>query len=290
LVTDCGHTAQPLDAGYGRFFAESFACIESWVPTRENLVRSREIAMGRGPDAVLYQFPERLHYDVYFRLDKDWILKKRWAKLPKASQSILPVIAAHCSPKGHAYPSQNTIAALSGLSEKEVRIGLKGLDKFPGFAQAWYVTLLGNWGKRYRLRMPRARDENRYIRIYRCIFDGGNWQALTRVGRALYPVLRLIAAESPPVPEDGGQQNPDGEVCTPVVASLVEYAGISRPSVYRALEDLERNWLVKYLRPAKGGGDTWKVYSVPPQFYPPATLNQALAKKFGWLLKRATGK
>ena len=225
----------------------------------------------------LYRFPDRLRYENYFRFDKKWIEDLSWAGLPKASQAVLPVIAAHCNWRGHARPGEVTIAALSGLSVKGVQYGLKGLGTFRGLVTRRYGQLQNRGPRSYRVRMPPSREKDRYFPIYKVVFEGGNWQALSRSGRALYPVLRWVAdAQGTSAARTGKAW----DECMPVPSHLAKYAGISRPSAYAGLEDLARKGLAEPPEDDRGTG-RWKIYLLPVRRYDPEVLSGMVALKFG---------
>ena len=81
----------------------------------------------------MFQFEELINRGLFFRFDKKWVEHMNWAALPKPSKGILPVIASHCNETGESFPSEETIAGLSGWTEKKVREGIQGLVGFPGF-------------------------------------------------------------------------------------------------------------------------------------------------------------
>ena len=57
--------------------------------------------------------------------------------------------------QGEAFPSEQTIAILSGLTDKVVREGIRGLDGFPGFSFEQYVTRRGRRSNKFQLEMLR---------------------------------------------------------------------------------------------------------------------------------------
>ena len=92
----------------------------------------------------------KIDLDHFFRFDKRWIESMNWARLPKSSKSILPVIGMHCNEKGLSFPGERTIAILAGLTEKTVREGIRGLKGFPGFEISHFATENGKRAKNFQ--------------------------------------------------------------------------------------------------------------------------------------------
>jgi hypothetical protein len=81
----------------------------------------------------MYKFKDEINYTNFFKFDKELVRSGKWANLRKASKSVYPVILVHCNARGTAFPGQETIAILSGRTEKTVREGIKGLEGFHDF-------------------------------------------------------------------------------------------------------------------------------------------------------------
>jgi hypothetical protein len=126
---------------------------------------------------------------VFFRFDKEWIKNRHWAMLPKAAQAVLPVIAAHCNEVGESFPSEMTIAVMSGLREKAARAGIAALADLPGFRVSPYITNRGRRSKKFKIDFP-PEEHNRSFFFYKHVIEGGNWRLLKPVSQALYPVMR----------------------------------------------------------------------------------------------------
>jgi hypothetical protein len=242
----------------------------------------------------MYRFHERIDHVQFFRFDKRWIESLNWARLPKSSKSILPVIGIHCNGKGLSFPGETTIAIFAGLTEKTVREGLQGLKGFPGFEISHCTTENGRRAKKYRLALPPKNEKGRSFFFHRCIMEGGNWRELKPISHALYPVMRYFAkfdeftylegepeAEHAPTDEEFKDLFKDRkwDVCETGISNLAKFAGISRPSVYEALKDLEKHWLIESLGRNYEGWLTWKVFLRPKRYYSREYLNNQVAKK-----------
>jgi hypothetical protein len=120
----------------------------------------------------IYEFKDELT-NTFFRFAKNLVREKFWANLPPSSKAIYPVIGVHCDAEGLAYPSQNTIAILSGRTANTVREGIKGLEFFPGFKAKPYVTSTGQRAYRYHIQPPPTKTRSTLL------FSQGNhhrWQ------------------------------------------------------------------------------------------------------------------
>jgi len=79
----------------------------------------------------MYQFKEELDRDVYFMFDKKLVENRNWSMLLSAARVIFPVIASYANGNGEAFPEEETIAILSGITQKTVRGGVENLEGFP---------------------------------------------------------------------------------------------------------------------------------------------------------------
>lgn len=219
-----------------------------------------------------------------------------WASIPKSSKAILPVIAAHCDDKGESFPSERTLAILSGRSDKTVREGIQGLIGFPGFSVENYITKRGRRAKRFIMTFPPEREEGRSFFFYKYLIEGGNWRLLKPVSQALYPVMRYFAYFDEEVylaNEEGAEDEYDPmefkefykarkwECCEAETTILAKYSHITRPSVYEALRDLGKYFLVEKMGKSDEGVDQWKVFIRPPTYYKRDFLNMEVARTYG---------
>lgn len=254
----------------------------------------------------MYQFKERINVDNFFKFDRKWIENMNWARLPKASKAVLPVIAAHSNEAGVSFPGERTISILCGLSDKVTRRGIQGLIGFPGFHVDYYVTKQGRRSKKFTIEFPPEYEKGRSFFFRKSVIEGGNWQKLKPVSQALYPVMRYfanfdkdlyskleeIAEESFDTDEfEESYKNRRWDVCKAEIDMLAEFAGISRPSVYEALKDLEDCFLIQEEGYDDEGAKRWIVFIIPPKFYRRDFLNKAVMKKYAHesKCKKSTG-
>lgn len=236
----------------------------------------------------MYTFQESIDYKGFFVFDKKWISNMNWAALPKPSKAIFPVIASHCNRKGVAWPSERTIAILSGRPDKSVRAGISGLNGFPGFKKVGaYVTEGGKRGKRFYLNLPQIKKGETFP-FPRCIIQGGNWSQLkSPTAAALYPVMRRFAQfdfyqyldetdiEAGPNEFDEIYEAREFDFCKADEGILAEFAGISRRSIWAALDKLESKYLIEEIFQG-----TWKVFIVPPKYFLRDGLNKEILKRY----------
>jgi hypothetical protein len=245
----------------------------------------------RGNERV-YQFSdEDLNQNQFFRFNEKWILNMNWALLPLASKAVLPVIYAYDNRNGQSWPSETTIAALTGLSCKTVRKGVDGLLNLPGFSYDWQMTATGRKSKKFKFNIPGKGDPVFFF--HKIIMTGGNWRLLKPISKTVYPVLRAFSAW------DAEEENDiidseDGDYKAAYAARIFEYSeaktetlakfsGIARQNVPSALRDLQKHFLLERQ------GERWKVFLKPPQQYERAWLNEQLMKSFACELRRVDG-
>ncbi|MFH2061064.1 MAG: helix-turn-helix domain-containing protein [Pseudomonadota bacterium] len=246
----------------------------------------------------MYTFKEDINYKVHFWFDKQGVRNKKWARLPKASKAIYSVIMCHRNKHGIAIPSQETIAILSGTTEKTVRVGIDGLLTFPGFRVESYVTSRGHRAKKYITELP-PREKGRAFPFFKSVITGGNWSRLKPSAQALYPVLRTFSffdGEEYAVRIDDDREyyyNVDDMIGDGVFWErefdfvdadddiLAEYAGIGINSLNSAISDLEEHFLIEKTEPIAGSRKTFKVFRTPPMRYTPEGMNRKIAKRNG---------
>ena len=242
----------------------------------------------------MYLFEEKINFSNFWRFDKQLVRTKRWARLPSATKRIYPVIAVHANKEGIAWPSQETVAIITGCTEKTVREGIKGLFRLPNHKIERYVTSRGNRGIKYRF--PIAPDERgRIFNFHKSVIDGGNWHMLKPTAQALYPVVKTFSyfdyyeyLES--LNDKDADKLPDAtdffaadfykerkwDFLNADLDVLAEYAGIGSRSVNNALENLEeRNLVVSF------GDCHWKVMTVPRKYYIRDFLNGKIGERYG---------
>ena len=241
----------------------------------------------------MYQFKESWDRKGHFWFDKKFIENKNWAVLPQASKSVFPVIACHRNDRGLAFPGEQRIGILSGLSDKTVRQGIKGLDDFPGLKINNYVTKRGRRSKKFNISKP-PDDPGRAFPFYKEILECGNWLHLKPSAHAVYPVMRYFGffdnglvfeaytmetdTEYDLSEFDEIYRNRDWDFCEAELDILAEYAGITKRSIYGALKNLEEcNLIEKYSDENLNG---WKVFLHPPKYYKRDYLNEKTLNKY----------
>ncbi|MGA9538456.1 MAG: helix-turn-helix domain-containing protein [Desulfobacterales bacterium] len=150
---------------------------------------------------IPYQFKEEIDDVGFFRFDKKWIENKNWALLPMASKAILPVIGCHCDANGNAFPGERRIAILSGLSDKTVRKGIRGLEALPGFESEPYVTSRLKKSKKFTLELP-SLERGRFFSFHKFILESGIWRGLSTVAKAVYHHLLNKSSNSTRIKND----------------------------------------------------------------------------------------
>ncbi len=226
--------------------------------------------------AKMYHYHENLNQDQHFWFDKKLIENMNWAMLPKASKAIFPVIASHCNSNGLSFPGERTIAILAGRTDKIVREGIQGLAGFPGFKIGFYTTRRGKKGKRFHLTMP-PKEKGRSFPFHKQIIEGGNWSLLKPSAASLYPVMRYFGYYDELDYDVTAFDNytftdRSHDFCEAETLLMAKYAGITRNSIYRALDNLESHFLIE--RADRGNGSEWKVFLRPPKYYKRDFLNE----------------
>ena len=123
----------------------------------------------------MYQFTENLSWKAMFHFDRGWIENMNWPILPKSSKAILPVIMCFANEKGESFPSEQTIAILSGISDKQVREGIRGLEGFPGFECSQYISRRGRRAKKFRVHLP-GYQKGKTFPFYQYVLESGAWR------------------------------------------------------------------------------------------------------------------
>jgi hypothetical protein len=224
-----------------------------------------------------YQFKEEYNEDIFFRFDKNHIKHLNWASLPTASKSIYPAIACHVNEKGISFPSELTISRLCGRTEKVVRKGIAGLKYFPGISIKHYITNTGRRSKKFFIKQP-AVDSKRWFPFHKMILESGLWLMLSPAAQAVYPVLRYFAffdldcylehEECDETEFDVVYPNRIWDLCEAEKKIIADHAGISMRSVWRALKNLEDNYLIE-----RHDKHSWRVMIRPKRYHPRSYLN-----------------
>jgi len=220
----------------------------------------------------MYQFNEDFNRGAFFWFQKSLIDNKNWKMLSKAAKAVFPVIACHTNKNGVAFPSEGTISALAGITEKSVRQGLRDLEGFPGFDWEYYVTKKGRRAKKFYLKLPKQNSRDCFP-FHQVILEYGLWHELKPASKALYPVMRRFCSfdiegyiEEQELEDksytDFNEVYPKREYehCNAGKGILAEYAGIDRTSIKTALMDLEGCFLITGIINFDGVKDSWDVY------------------------------
>jgi hypothetical protein len=159
---------------------------------------------------TMFHFPHELDKNLFFRFDKRLIENMNWARISPAAKAVFPVIGCFCNERGDAFPGENTIASLSGLTPKSVRKGIRNdLDGFPGFNWTYYQTRYDKRGKRFNIALPRKDIKGQTFFFHRIIIDSGIWSELTPTAHALYPVMRYFSRYE--ADEDENDENTESD-------------------------------------------------------------------------------
>ena len=78
-------------------------------------------------------FPDDVRTELFIRIGGNYFKDGIWKRWSKATKAIVPVIMKYSDACGQSFPSQTRIAVYSGITEKSVRQGLKGLEDFRDF-------------------------------------------------------------------------------------------------------------------------------------------------------------
>jgi hypothetical protein len=191
--------------------------------------------------------------------------------------------------KGEAFPSEQTIAILSGLTDKVVREGIRGLDGFPGFSFEQYVTRHGRRSNKFKLEMLRNSERGAGFPFFRYGLEAGCWREAKPAAKALYPVMRLFAFFDLETCADEDDElgefhevyaNREFDLCEAEIPIMATFAGITRQSVYSALADLQRCCLVEQI-----DGRIWKVFlRSNGEIFKRDYLNECVRRSYGYLL------
>lgn len=228
----------------------------------------------------MFHFSDNIDWQRFFRFDKRWIGNMNWAGISPAAKAVLPVIACHSNKQGEAFPAEETIAGLSGRTEKTIRQGIRDLKGFPGFDFRPYLTKRGRRSKKFYIDLPPKGERGRSFFFHRGIIDCGTWSELKPTAQALYPVMRYFSRF-----EEGADEELDDidvfneryaarnqESCIAEVGLLAKFAGIDRHNVNEAMGNLKQLGLLE------PGDDrnSWTVFLTPKRHYKVSYLNQKL--------------
>lgn len=231
----------------------------------------------------MYQFPSKVNQVNYFRFPKQLVKSGKWALLPKASKAIYPAIASFANEKGISYPTEETIAAISGIVPDTVTAGIKALRNERQIVERieTYTTAKGHSAYKYKLNFP-AMDKGTSFPFYKAVLEGGNWAMLKSSGKSLYVAIREFSSYDEEnlgfVMEE--YQARTYEICEADKRILCECAGIDQKSFKSGIRSLIECHLVEITN-----DDQIKVYIKPEVRFKAEFMNelsnQKKRKKFG---------
>jgi len=203
----------------------------------------------------------------FFFFNNLYIKNKKWAKLPKASKSIFPVIASFCNKDGIAFPGEKIISKLSGRTEKTIRSGIKKLEE--GVFIQRYAQATSKPGQKYYIYKLDIKNEmiekNEAFQFYKSLINSGIWAKLLPVSQSLYPVLRYKGDYTKKslknIKEKFNVETTKFNLCKNDLKLFAEYAGIGKRSVKTALDDLIKYNLIRKIKTEDFKG--WLVFHHP---------------------------
>lgn len=235
----------------------------------------------------MYTFKAEIDYKGFFFINKEIIVDGTWAKLSQSGRAILPVILKHRNKQGIAFPSQETIGIISGLSEKAVSCGIKSIKEHTEIEVEEHYNAKGYL--KYEYHIPPSiigfKKEGR-IRISNALFDSGCWRMLSSSGKSLYIVLQTLAKLDIDA-EDWEYDNFDEwypqrkyDIVDFVSKSqLAKLAGISRPTLDQAIASLRITKLLQDTFTEDNidlSCEQQRIYIVPQFIYPSTQLNEGI--------------
>lgn len=236
----------------------------------------------------MFQYQEKIDYQLLFRFDGRLIENMNWAMLEKSGKAVFPVIASHANKNGVAYPGEQTIAILAGLSTKHARQGINALQSLPDVEVVKYRTRRGK-AKRFEFNKGAAGKGD--FPFHKCIMETGMWSQLKPTAKALYPVIRYLSwfdldlyrslSDEEEFMAEGREDYSERrfEFCNAPKGEMAKLAGIHRDSIRAALSNLEENYLLK--QDSLDGELIHIVYLKPNgTFYRRSFLNQQTIKRF----------
>jgi hypothetical protein len=234
---------------------------------------------------------------MFFWWKKSLIKEGHWAGLDKKAKAVWPVIASHHKRINEdtceSFPSQQTIAILTGYTLWPVQQAIPILTKFP---EINFRIEKQRGNDRYKFSIPNKNGtKSRSFMFHKSIILSGVWNVLSPSAKALYPVMRAFGhfdnendlfnyadLEDLEIelsyPADYDQIFPirKYDFCTETVTALCQYAGISAPSFKRAMYDFLERWgLVEQI-----GQNYWKVFFEPQRAPNIEFLNDKSQERF----------
>lgn len=232
----------------------------------------------------MYKFNEELHSELFMKIPKIYFSSGAWAGLNSAGKAIYPVILKFANKNGLSYPSQETIGIVSGIAQKTVRTGIESLLKFPNFSLNKRLTNRGHYLCHYRIK-PAYRVDSKTIFINHAFFNGGNWQQLSSIGKAVYPVLKHFSWWNPelygdlqneyiaPIETLDTYKYREFDFAFPEYQAIAELSGVNIRSIPSAMKSLADCEFIEKTDPVDGHM-TFKLFVEPPHTFPIKHLNK----------------
>lgn len=238
----------------------------------------------------MYKYPDQVNWTSHFLFDGHIIQNYLWASLPSATKSIFPVIASFQNDRGYAYPSEQTIAILSGRTNKTIRNAVKGLSAIESVTLSHHVTPKGRRAKKFHIESSPPESLLSFP-FFICLLEKGLWQHLRPSAHALYPVMRhfgFFDLQTYRRYNHGNEEgfteelaNRDYDYCIATREQLFAHAGISKQTLAPAFNSLEACELIKPLDKDPGGQTfLWKVFFKTGCWFPRELLNDKISKRY----------
>jgi hypothetical protein len=240
------------------------------------------------PDS--FKWTENIGNGLSIRMPRRIIEEGYWSNLNSASKAVYLPLLKFVNKKGSAWPSQRTLAIVSGITEKTAGNGVKGLNGLPGFEKKKYITRRGHTANHYFIEEPLP-DYQHTIWFSHDYINGGNWSLLTPAAKAVFPVLKHFAWWEIDLyfelKDDGYDpidfleiyQDRDYDFMNAEEQNICELAGINRRSLFDAYESMISNNFIELLG-VDEGRKTWKVFTTPSQYYKRDWLNKKMGQRY----------
>ena len=216
------------------------------------------------------------------------ILKGEWARWPRPSQAVWPVLNAFSIGRNWAFPTQDTIGCLCNICEPKVAEGIHGLLVANVIQLKRLIWPSGNQGWQYKPVTPTHNPKitGQDFRVFSSVVFGGNWRQLTPTAKALYITLlglgkwdvnqSNIAAD---VEDYYSMSIEYGERAFDTVhdntKTICHYAGIATRSFQSAFDSLDCACLAKEV--CTNAGYAINVYIRPPYKFKKSFLEKQIA-------------
>jgi hypothetical protein len=238
-----------------------------------------------------FKWTENFGNGLNIRMSRRVIEEGYWSNLIPASKAVYLPLLKFVNKQGSAWPSQRTLAIVSGVTEKTAGKGIVGLNGLPGFGKKRYITRRGHTANHYCIEEPLP-DYEHTIWISHDYINGGNWSLLIPAAKAVFAVLKHFAwwEIDPYCDLQGLEYNPIDfseiyqcrkyDFMNAEEPIICELAGINRRSLPDAYRSLESNHFLEFLG-IDEGKKAWKVFTIPPRYYKRDWLNKKMGKRYG---------